>query len=167
MKGKLSFEFKFLGKIDFGDKLAEKFPIFKTPIPLILPLKLVLKPRIILGFSVSFKFETKLYETILNTDKIFKEISNVKNKKEKKGDTKFTFTEKGEGESSMDIGLGIVEPNSGRVKISILVGINGLLGRGEIGYSLQLNLQNFNFNIDTFFIIEAFAISFFLKLELV
>ena len=165
MKGKLSFEFKFLGKIDFGDKLAEKFPIFKTPIPLILPLKLVLKPRIILGFSVSFKFETKLYETILNTDKIFKEISNVKNEKEKKGDTKFTFTEKGEGEASMDIGLGIVEPNSGPVKISILVGINGLLGRGEIGYSLQLNLQNFNFNIDTFFIIEAFAISFFLKLE--
>ena len=29
---------------------------------------------------------------------------------------------------------------------------------------MELNLQNFNFNIDTFFIIEAFAVSFFLKL---
>ena len=166
MKGKLSYNFELCKEIDFADKIKKKFPLFSEPIPIIGPLKLVLDPKIILGFCIGYEFETKLYDNILDTDKIFKEISNVKEKDKDEDENKFAKKVVGKGEASMDIAVGIVEPDKGPIKISFLAGINGLLGSGEIGFSLGINLKNLGIDVDSFFTIQACVINVFLKLEI-
>ena len=66
----------------------------------------------------------------------------------------------------MDILVGIIEPDTGPVIMYFVTGINGLLGKGEIGSKLELNLNKFDISVDTFFIIEAFGVSHFLRIEI-
>ena len=49
--------------------------------------------------------------------------------------------------------------------MSILAGIEGLIGSGEIGFALTINFNKGNVIVDKFFIIKAFYISLFLKMK--
>ena len=50
---------------------------------------------------------------------------------------------------------------------AILAGINGLLGKGEIGFGLIFNFSEKDIGIDKFWEVEAFYISCFLKIEVI
>ena len=80
-------------------------------------------------------------------------------------DSKFSISISGKGEVSLDIKVGIFlgEPNI--ILIGFSVGINGLLGSGEIGISLEYNFNKGIIKIDDYFIIKAFGLKFFLKME--
>ena len=165
MKGDLSFGFDyyFYGT-DFGNILKNEFPIFKKPIPIIGILKLVLDPEIKLGFYIGFEFKTHMYKQILNTSKWFHEVKNDYEDDEE-DDTKLSIKLVGKGECSLSVGVGIAE-NFGTVEISFLAGINGLLGSGEIGFSLDINFNKWKMSVDSFLVLKAFYISLFLKLKI-
>ena len=85
--------------------------------------------------------------------------------KDKIGDTKLTITVEGKGEVSLAVNAGIGIGVPGVFSISFLTGIQGLLGSGKIGFSLELNLRKLEFTVDSYFVIKAFYITFFLKLK--
>ena len=80
-------------------------------------------------------------------------------------DTKLSLQVSGKGEVSLSAGAGI-SIGGGPFTFSILAGIKGLLGSGEIGCVVTINLSKVEIEIDKYYIIKAFQISFFLKLEI-
>ena len=152
-----------------------------------------MNPVIKLVFEIPFEFKAKLYKEIETPPGIsiktwidfdyFKDKNKDKNKDEDEedfdydkigedkeeedeiGTTKLIITVISKGEVSLAInaGMSIGVPNI--FTFSILTGIQGLLGSGKIGFSLELGLTNLKKKIDSFYIIEAFSITFFLKFK--
>ena len=89
-----------------------------------------------------------------------------KEDEEEEDDTKLTFKIIGKGEVSLSVSAGIVVCDTKVFSLAILAGINGLLGSGEIGLELIINISKGNVITDTFYVIKAFYISLFLKLKI-
>ena len=82
------------------------------------------------------------------------------------GDSKITITVVGKGEVSLAVNAGISIGVPNVFTISFLTGIQGLLGSGQIGFSLELDLRKLKIKVDSFYVIKAFYITFFLKLRI-
>ena len=139
-------------------------------IPIIGPLKIVLEPKIEMGFYISFEFETKLYKDIMNVTKKFDvdndELIEVEESvnEDDDGDTKLRVKVSGEAEESMSVSVGFKENVLGIITLYFLAGIKGIFGRGEVGYSLEINFNKGIITTDRYYILYSFYFSFFLKL---
>ena len=161
MKGKLEFEYEFSKEYYLDKLINELIPETMRQIPIFGPLKLFLDPKIFVGFYIKFGFETKLYDNIFNSDKIY-----WVTKDDEDEESKFSITVSGKGEVSLDVSVGIKTPSTGPYQISFLAGINGVLGSGEIGFSLEFNLEKLDIMVDSFYAIKACFISVFLMLKI-
>ena len=123
-----------------------------------------MKPNITVGFYFSIGLEAKIHKQILDTDAI-KYIVGEKEDDDEENDTKLTLKLVGKAEATLSVSVGIILGES-PFKMSILAGIEGLLGSGEIGFSLTINFNNGNIIIDKFYIYKAFYISLFLMIEI-
>ena len=150
MKGKLEFEYEFSKEYYLDKLINELIPETMRQIPIFGPLKLFLDPKIFVGFYIKFGFEAKLYDNIFNSDKIY-----WVTKDDEDEESKFSITVSGKGEVSLDVSVGIKTPSTGPYQISFLAGINGVLGSGEIGFSLEFNLEKFDIMVDSFYAIKA------------
>ena len=121
-----------------------------------------------MGFYFSYEFEFHLYDWDA-AKKFLKKIENIiENDKDDDddNDNKFRISIAGKGEASMDIKVGIYLGESKSFLIGFSVGINGLLGSGEIGFALQYNFNKGIIELDNYYIIKAFGLRFFLKIEI-
>ena len=85
---------------------------------------------------------------------------------EDEDDTKLILKVVGKGEVSLSVSAGIVVCDTKVFTLAILAGIKGLLGSGEIGLELLINISKGNIITDRFFVIKAFYVSLFLKLKI-
>ena len=188
LKGQLSFSYS------YDKDLFEKKLFDDITIPILPPLCLVIQSKVKLGFHIGFSFSTKLYDDIFETDMIKMKLSENEDYGKDKNDdgfvvnynvtsdeddddddddedddddddTKLSLQVSGKGEISLSAGAGI-SIGAGPFTFSILAGIKGLLGSGEIGCVVTINLSKVEIEIDKYYIIKAFQISFFLKLEI-
>ena len=168
MKGKLS--------IEYDHPLAEKnllpddFEFIK--IEILDPLCIVLEPTAKMGLYIGISIQKKFYDDIMDTDIIKKKLDKELGLKEEEeeeddeDDTKVIAKISGKAEVSCAASAGIVLGDNG-FTFAILAGINGLLGKGEIGFGLIFNFSEKDIGIDKFWEVEAFYISCFLKIEVI
>ena len=187
LKGQLSFAYSY-DKNLFEKKLFEDIKI-----PILPPLYIVIKSKVKIGFHIGFSFSSKLYDDIFESDMIKAKLGENedygKNKKDKKDDefyinfnvsyngnddddeedddddTKLSLQVSGKSEVSLSASSGI-SLGGGPFTFSILAGIKGLLGSGEIGCEVTINLNKVEIEIDKYYVIKAFEISFFLSIEI-
>ena len=162
MQGKLSFELSYC--------LDEDFDLERITIPIIGILSMVMEPELNIGFCFSISLEAKVHKTILNTQKIL-EKTEIKDEEEEEDeddddDTKLELKVSGKAEMSLSVSAGIIVCDTYIFYMAFLAGIKGLLGKGEIGYSLNINFNKGNIIVEKFFIFESFYISLFLKIEI-
>ena len=89
-----------------------------------------------------------------------------KDDEDEEDDTKLKIKIVGKGEESLSVSAGIVLCDTRVFQLAILAGIKGLLGSGEIGLEVIINISKGNVITDTFFVIQAFYINLFLKLKM-
>ena len=168
MKGKLSIQYDIpLKEINL---IKDDF----VPIPIIEPLCIVLEPAVKFGFYISLGFETKLYDDIIDTDIILKKLDEIikgddeeEEEDEYENDSKIIIKLSAKGEISCAASAGLVLGDQKSFLFSILAGIKGLLGSGEIGFGLIYNLDKTDVGIDRFYEIQAFHITLFVKIEII
>ena len=165
MKGKLSSKIEIKLKVLKNSKLDKLLNKFNKPIPILSPLSLFLEPEINVGFYLCYEFQTKLYDDILDTEKLEKTIRNNK-EEEGENETKLTIKIVGKAEVSMSVSVGI-EISFKLFKMAIKAGIRGLIASGEIGVSIDIHIIKLNIKIDLFYKIKAFCFFVFLKIEFV
>ena len=131
---------------------------------------MVMEPELNIGFCFSISLEAKVHKTILNTQKIL-EKTEIKDEEEEEDeddddDTKLELKVSGKAEMSLSVSAGIIVCDTYIFYMAFLAGIKGLLGKGEIGYSLNINFNKGNIIVEKFFIFESFYISLFLKIAI-
>lgn len=159
MQGKLSFELNYC--------LDEDFDLQNITIPIIGILSMVLEPELNIGFCFSISLKAKVHKTILNTQKIL-EKTEIKEEDDDddEDDTKLELKVLGKAEMSLSVSAGIIVCDTKIFYMAFLAGIKGLLGKGEIGFSLTINFNKGDIIIDKFAIYESFYISLFLKIAI-
>ena len=149
-------------KADFAEKIKK----FLKPIPIMGILNLYIEPEVYLGFCFGLDIEMK---SSFDQEAIIKKTGIMigdKEDEEEEDDTKLTLKIMGKGEVSLSVSAGIVVCNTQIFSLAILAGIKGLLGSGEIGLGLIINISKGNVISDRFFVIKAFYVSLFLKLKI-
>ena len=146
---------------DFSEKLGLYFP----PIPIWAGLNLYIEPKIYLGFCFILGLETKPF---FDEEALIKKtgILIVDKYEEDEEDTKLVLKTAGKGEVSLSVSVGYVLSDTKTFSLAILAGIKGLLGSGEIGVELKINISRGNKIIDYYYILKAFYISLILKLKI-
>ena len=183
-KGQLKFEYEVCPlEQDFSDLINKILDQFK--IPIFPPIELRLHSTVKLGFCIGLEFETSLYDKLKDSPQILLSIDVKEDFEDDEDaeanldyndnddedddeddceDSKFKIDLYGKGEVSLSVDVGIFgEPP---VIISFFAGINGLLGSGRIGCSVELNLNKLSISVDTYYVIQAFCVSFFLKIQI-
>ena len=146
---------------------AKQIKQFLKPIPIMGILYLYIEPEVYLGFCFGLDIETKSsfdQEFIIKKTGIM--IIDNDEEEEDEDDTKLILKVVGKGEVSLSVSAGIVVCDTKVFTLAILAGIKGLLGSGEIGLELIINISKGNVITDRFFVIKAFYVSLFLKLKI-
>ena len=161
-KNSVKYEIEYCLEKDFSEpinKILKKFNI-----PIFPPIELRLSATISLGFCAGLEFELSLKDDSDSIGKIYSFDLDEDNEQNEDEDSKLELKVVGKGEVSLSVKVGVFgEPP---LIISFFAGIKGLLGRGEIGCSMELNLNKLSVTVDSFYKIEAFFIYFFLKIEI-
>ena len=126
---------------------------------------LVLEPELKFGICFAIGIESKIHKKLWDTDQ-YKTILGEEEEDDEEDDTKLKLKIVGKGEESLAVSAGIIVCDTKVFYMAFLAGIKGLIGSGEIGFSLQINFNKGNIVVDKFYIIKSYYISLFFKIKI-
>ena len=138
-------------------------------IPIINPFYIVFEPLVKIGYNIKIVSLTKLCQPLINNVgefrlKVERHLSSINDLSD---DAKIFINMSTKGEANLNAGAGIVLGDTNTFSFSFLAGVQGLLGEGEVGFKMLININKLDAEITKHFKILNYDFTKFLIKEII